>query len=279
MVIFKKVIDIQSFISDLKARGEVISFIPTMGALHKGHIFLVENARKAGGMTVASIFVNPTQFNDKEDFKHYPISVEADIDMLTEAGCDILFLPDVSEVYPNGTENMPTYDFGYLEAILEGAHRPGHFKGVGQVVARLLDIVRPDRLYMGQKDYQQCMVIKDLLRQTNSSTQMVVSPTVREDDGLAMSSRNRRLNELQREVAGVIYQCLVSIVAKKGGDFAVVKKECEDILRAKGYDPEYIELADADTLQLNNSYTNGKQVALIAAKLGSIRLIDNMLIE
>ncbi len=279
MVIFKKVIDIQSFISDLKARGEVISFIPTMGALHKGHIFLVENARKAGGITVASIFVNPTQFNDKEDFKHYPISVEADIDMLTEAGCDILFLPDVSEVYPNGTENMPTYDFGYLETILEGAHRPGHFKGVGQVVARLLDIVKPDRLYMGQKDYQQCMVIKDLLRQTNSSTQMVVSPTVREDDGLAMSSRNRRLNELQREVAGVIYQCLVSIVAKKGSDFTVVKKECEDILKAKGFDPEYIELADADTLHLNNSYTNGRQVALIAAKLGSIRLIDNMLIE
>src|SRR5688572_24456831 len=151
MVIFKKVIDLQQYIAGQRAKGRQIGFIPTMGALHAGHTSLVQKARMDGTFTVCSIFVNPTQFNDKEDFAKYPISTDADTAMLIEACCDALFLPSVDEVYPNGIENMPAFDFGYLETVLEGAQRPGHFKGVGQVVARLLDIVQPDRLYMGQK--------------------------------------------------------------------------------------------------------------------------------
>jgi pantoate--beta-alanine ligase len=282
MVIFKKVADIQPYIAQQKALGRSIGFVPTMGALHAGHRSLVEKAKAEGTLVVASIFVNPTQFNDKEDFVKYPVTTEADVAMLIDAGCDVLLLPSVDEMYPGGTENMPVFDFGYLETVLEGAQRPGHFKGVGQVVARLLDIVKPSRLYMGQKDYQQCMVVKNLLQQLpgGQDIEMVICPIMREADGLAMSSRNRRLTETQRAVAGIIYQCLVSILSKNGNsDFAIVQRECEELLRDKGFDPEYISLADAATLQLLDNYSSGKEmVALVAARLGNVRLIDNMLL-
>ncbi len=281
MVIFKKIVDLEQYIATEKAAGRQIGFIPTMGALHSGHTSLVQKAKAGSTLAVCSIFVNPSQFNDKDDFAKYPVSTNADIAMLIEAGCDVLFLPSVDEVYPKGVENMPVFDFGYLETVLEGAQRPGHFKGVGQVVARLLDIVKPDRLYMGQKDYQQCMVITNLLAQTNSTIQMEVCPIMREPDGLAMSSRNRRLTEPQRAIAGLLYQCLVSINTKQGeGNFAVVQKECNDLMVAKGFEPEYVSLADADTLELLDNYQPGRRmVALIAAKIGSIRLIDNMLLQ
>ncbi|MBS1773649.1 MAG: pantoate--beta-alanine ligase [Bacteroidetes bacterium] len=281
MIIFKKVVDIQQYIKNKVDEGAQIGFVPTMGALHEGHISLICKAKQEARVVVTSIFVNPTQFNDKEDFEKYPVSIEQDMAMLIDADCDVLFIPSVSEMYPNGTDNMPAYDFGYLETVLEGTQRPGHFKGVGQVVARLLDIVNPHYLYMGQKDYQQCMVVGNLLKQLNSSIRMVICPTERDDDGLAMSSRNRRLTEPQRAIAGLLYQCLVSIQAKKDdGSFDIVKKECEDLLKAKGFNTEYISLADAETLELLNEYNNNrKMVALIAAKIGVIRLIDNLLLN
>lgn len=280
MVIFKKLADIQQYIATERAIRRQVGFVPTMGALHDGHASLVRQAREGADIVVASIFINPTQFNDKTDFEKYPISVEADIMMLIEAGCDVLFLPNVEEMYPNGTNSMPSYNFGYLDTVLEGEKRPGHFKGVGQVVARLLDIIKPDKLFMGQKDYQQCMVVKNLLQQLGSPVDMVICPTKREADGLAMSSRNRRLTELQRALAGVIYQCLVSISTKQAeGNFALVQKECADLMAAKGFEVEYIALADANDLTLLDNYdTNRPMVALIAAKLGDIRLIDNMLL-
>lgn len=281
MVIFKKIIDIQQYIASKRHQNRLIGFVPTMGALHSGHISLVQKAKNDSTIAVCSIFVNPTQFNDKEDFAKYPVSTEADIAMLIDAGCDILFLPDVNEMYPQGPNTMPAYDFGYLETVLEGAQRPGHFRGVGQVVARLLDIVIPDKLYMGQKDYQQCMVVANLLKQLHSPAEMVICPTQREPDGLAMSSRNRRLTEPQRALAVLIYQCLVSICTKQeGGNFNIVRKECTDILTAKGFEPEYVSLADANTLELLNEYdSTRKMVALIAARIGNIRLIDNMLLN
>lgn len=280
MIIFKQVADIQAYLAGKRKEGLNIGFVPTMGALHEGHITLLQQAKTGSSLTVASIFVNPTQFNDKEDFKNYPISVEQDVRMLTEAGCDVLFLPQVEEMYPGGEAKMPVFEFGYLESVLEGSHRPGHFKGVGQVVARLLDIVKPDKLFMGQKDYQQCMVIKKLLSLLDSHIELVICPTMREPDGLAMSSRNRRLTEPQRAVAGLIYQCLVSIQAKKElGEFEVVRMECADLMQAKGLTPEYIALADADTLELLDDYHGDRNmVALIAVKLGNIRLIDNMVL-
>ena len=288
MVIFKKINDIQQFIADKRAGGASIGFIPTMGALHNGHISLVAQARKKGDFTVCSIFLNPTQFNNPEDLSKYPVSTDADILLLINAGCDVLFLPDTEEMYPGGSENIASYDFGALETILEGAKRPGHFKGVGQIVGRLLEIVRPDIMYLGQKDYQQVMIItrlKDLMPKTadgfNPATIRIERcPTMREPDGLAMSSRNRRLTEPQRTLAGVLYQCLVSIQAKQyNTSFSVVCKECEDILTAKGFVIDYIALADARNLDLLDNYSrNVPMVALIAASIGKIRLIDNLLL-
>lgn len=260
-----------------------IGFVPTMGALHDGHRSLVKKAVDSKDFVVCSIFVNPTQFNDKTDFEKYPVTPDADILLLTQAGCHVLFLPDVQEMYPDGTGKGNDFDFGYLDTVLEGAHRPGHFKGVGQVVARLLNIVQPDRLYMGQKDYQQCMVVRSLLGQMNISdkTELIICPTLREPDGLAMSSRNTRLTEPQRALAVVIYQCLVSIQGKvNDGNFDIVQKECLDILKDKGFEPEYVALADARDLALLDNYDTAKpMVALIAAKLGQVRLIDNLLVN
>lgn len=280
MVIFRKADDVQQY---LAKAAQPIGYIPTMGALHAGHTSLIRQARKDGRLTVCSIFVNPTQFNDPEDFRLYPVTTDADIALLLEAGCDVLFLPDEQAVYPFGTVMATAYSFGSLEDMLEGAHRPGHFRGVGQVVGRLLEIMQPHYLYMGQKDYQQCMVIKKLIEAMGleGKTELIICPTVREEDGLAMSSRNRRLTEPQRTLASVIYQCLISIQSKAGIlPFSLVQKECLDLLRQKGFDPEYVELADADSLEPLSDYDSSRNmVALIAAKLGKVRLIDNMLIE
>jgi len=280
MIIFKKIPDIKKYLSEQKAAGANTGFIPTMGALHAGHLSLIERATTDGMLTVCSIFLNPTQFNDKKDFEKYPVSTEDDIELLLKAGCNVLFLPSVDEIYPGGESTVKTYDFGYLDTILEGANRPGHFKGVGQVVARLLEIVQPQNLYLGQKDYQQCMVIRKLIGMMGEDVQVVICPTKREADGLAMSSRNRRLTEPQRAIAAVIYQCLVSIESKQyTSSFEMVRKQCEDLLAAKGFVPEYVALADAKDLKLLEEYSGETpMVALIAAKIGEIRLIDNILL-
>ena len=280
MVIFKNINDIKKYISLKKDEGCSVGFIPTMGALHAGHISLVQKSKQDNMLSVCSIFVNPTQFNDKKDLEKYPVSTEADIEMLLTAGCEVLFLPAVSEIYPDGEAHFKTYDFGYLDTVLEGAQRPGHFRGVGQVVARLLEIVEPASLYLGQKDYQQCMVLKKLIELMGLATKLIICPTMREADGLAMSSRNRRLTDPQRVIAGVIYQCLVSIQSKQqNGRFEIVRKECEELLAAKGFAPEYVALADARDLTLLDDYKKDTpMVALIAAKIGEIRLIDNILV-
>ncbi|HSR39587.1 MAG TPA: pantoate--beta-alanine ligase, partial [Phnomibacter sp.] len=185
-----------------------IAFVPTMGALHAGHIELIKAARSRAGLVVASIFVNPTQFNDRSDFAKYPKSIEQDINMLEAAGTDLLFLPDTGVIYPAGTGHLPHYPLGSLETVFEGAHRPGHFQGVCQVVHRLLEIVQPGQLFMGQKDYQQCMVVANLLEQTNLPVQLQIVPTIRETSGLAMSSRNRRLDVAQLKIATAIFETL-----------------------------------------------------------------------
>jgi len=280
MVLFKKIKELQAWLKGRQAQGEKTGFVPTMGALHAGHRALVAQSAADGLHTVCSIFVNPSQFNDPEDFRQYPVTPGADLSLLADAGCHVVFMPETAEIYPDGTAQAQHFDFGYLETILEGAQRPGHFKGVGQVVHRLLEIVQPDVLYMGQKDYQQCMVIRSLLQQTGKADRISlrILPTVREGDGLAMSSRNRRLTEPQRNVAGTIYQCLVSAAAKQGTTpFRIVEKECRELLQEKGFTPEYIALADARDLHLLEDYSPGTpMVVLIAARLGQVRLIDNM---
>lgn len=279
MIVFKLRADLRQYLSEQQQQGSRIGFIPTMGALHQGHISLIARAKEEGTLPVCSIFVNPAQFNDKQDFEKYPSTIADDIALLDNAGCAVLFLPSVAEIYPDGADKAKAYDFGSLESVFEGAMRPGHFTGVGKVMAILLDIVRPDALFMGSKDYQQCLVVKDLCRQMGMAVQFVACPTRREPDGLAMSSRNRRLTEPQRARAGIIYQCLVSIQGKSldGTAFSTVQKECNDLLKAKGFEPEYVSIADADTLEIITDYDRSRNViALIAAKTGGIRLIDNM---
>ncbi len=279
MVIFKHVVDLRKYMSALRTKSAKVGFVPTMGALHEGHVSLIRKAKTDDTFVICSIFINPTQFNDKSDFEKYPVTTEDDIEMLINAGCDVLFLPSVDEMYPGGATTVRGYDFGFLEQTLEGVQRPGHFHGVGQVVGRLLEIVEPHYLYLGQKDYQQCMVITMLVDLMGlKGLNVVICPTVREQDGLAMSSRNRRLTETQRSRAGVIYQCLVSIESKReSSHFSIVQKECMDLLSTKGFEVEYVALAEADTLQPADDYLKDKaMVALIAAKIGGIRLIDNL---
>ena len=283
MILFKKAIDLRNYLDIQHKQGKKYGFVPTMGALHEGHISLLDNSKKADEITVCSIFVNPTQFNDPADFEKYPITLEKDIAMLETAGCDILFLPSVAEMYPKGTNALMHYDLGYLETILEGRYRPGHFQGVCMIVHRLLEIVKPDNLYIGQKDYQQCMVIKKLIELIGYSEliKLNISPTLRNTDGLAMSSRNMRLNEEERKKATAIYQTLFFIKNKlDNGSLLQLKEQGTVMLTEKGFKVDYVEIADAGTLQPAD-YWDGQQklVALAAAHLNQVRLIDNILLN
>lgn len=281
MIIFKKAADIGIFLQQKRQNNPKTGFVPTMGALHQGHISLIESACSENDVVVCSIFVNPTQFNDPKDFQNYPITIENDIDLLEKAGCDALFLPAVEEMYPAGLENKKTYALGYLETVLEGRYRPGHFQGVCQVVHRLLTIVPADRLYLGQKDFQQCMVIRKMIELENLPIETVICPTLRETDGLAMSSRNMRLDKEAREKAVEISRTLLHIKSSlKAGDLSELKTAAVEQLNRTGFKTDYVEIADADTLELIGRW-DGKQklVALCAAFLGEVRLIDNMLLQ
>jgi len=278
MILFKNPAQLVKHLQMQKQKGISIGFVPTMGALHSGHLSLIEQSKKNTGLTVCSIFVNPTQFNNAIDFQKYPVTIEKDIYLLEKNGTDILFLPSVKEIYPDGTKNLEHYDLGYLEIILEGKYRPGHFQGVCQVMNRLLKIVQPDFLFMGLKDYQQCMVVKKLLRIMQSDTKFIACPTLRENDGLAMSSRNTRLNDDERKNASGIYEALQYLKQNiKQGNLHHFIQEAKSILEKKYFIIDYVEIADAGTLQLIEDW-NGSQkiVALIAAFQHEIRLIDNM---
>ncbi len=279
MILVKKTLELQEHIRFFRHREKHIGFVPTMGALHKGHITLIEKAKHENDCCVCSIFVNPTQFNNPNDLLLYPVTLESDIDHCEKAGCDILFLPAVPEMYPPG-ETPVHYELGNLETILEGEYRPGHFQGVCMIVDKLLAAVTPDSLYLGRKDYQQCMVIKKMMEERNYTTAVRICETVREPDGLAMSSRNRRLNPMDRETAAKISACLLMMKEQfPGGNLQEIKKRATKFLEKHGYTVDYTEIADAETLELM-SERNGerKAVALVAAYLNGIRLIDNMLV-
>ncbi len=280
MLIIKKAGPLAAILDGRRRNGSSIGFVPTMGALHPGHLSLVEAARLQNQVIVASIFVNPAQFNDPADFEKYPVTIEKDIEMLAHAGCDLLFLPTVAEIYPGGWKNDQHYDLGFLETVFEGPFRPGHFQGVCQVMERLLRMVTPDHLYMGQKDYQQCMVVARLLEGMHSACVLHTCPTLREKDGLAMSSRNIRLNPADRKSATAIFEALHFIKANLvQGDLAPLLVNAKDILIRHGFRIDYLDIADARSLAPVERW-NGEQslVALAAAFMHDVRLIDNMLI-
>ena len=279
MIIFHKANDIINHLSIVKNKGKSIGFVPTMGALHNGHISLIKNAIIQVDIVVCSIFINPTQFNDPGDFDKYPKTFEQDIYQLEKAGCTILFLPTTNEMYPQGFENDIYFDLGYIETILDGKYRKGHFQGVCQVVHKLLNIVLPDSIFLGQKDFQQCMVLKKMAEEYFPALQIVICPTLREDDGLAMSSRNVRLSSEQRKVAARLYATLQMIKQTiVPGNLDGLKSNAVQHLTSLGFKVDYIEVANSTTLQLVHNWDGKEQIViLVAAFLNEVRLIDNLL--
>lgn len=278
MEIFKEIVSLKAFLS--QKRGSVpIGLVPTMGALHAGHLSLIEASKKENGLTVCSIFVNPAQFNNPKDLEKYPRTLERDVEMLKMAGCDVVFAPEAKEMY----EVEPTikFDFGDLDKILEGKYRPGHFSGVALVVAKFFNIVQPTVAYFGQKDFQQFKIIQRLVTELKFDLQLKPMPILREPDGLAMSSRNMRLNEDERKKATVLFQSLAEAnkLLRNGLPLSevkeAVKRKCESIEAVR---LEYFELASIENLKSLESVTD-KAILLIAAYVGEVRLIDNLLLN
>lgn len=281
MILFKNSSDLRTFLeNNREIKGLKTGFVPTMGALHEGHTSLIRASQAEDGLTICSIFVNPYQFNDRKDFEKYPVDTERDILLLEKAGTDMLFLPSVDEIFPQG-KSLEKYEIGYLETVLEGRYRPGHYQGVCQVMSRLLTLINPHHLFMGQKDFQQCLVVKQLISQLKLNVQFHTVPTTRAPDGLALSSRNSRLSPEQRIQAAAISVTLGDIRNEfRGGDPAPVLHIAHEKLEEAGFKTDYIAIARAKDLRPLISW-DGKEkaVALIAAFLGEVRLIDNMLLN
>ena len=276
MEIFESPITISQALQRYRARRVTIGFVPTMGALHPGHMSLVEQCRKNNGITVVSIFVNPTQFNDKSDFANYPRRLEEDLYQLESVGCDFVFAPSVKEMYPE--EDKRIFDFGMLDKVMEGAYRPGHFNGVAQIVSKLFDVVQPKKAYFGEKDFQQLVIIRRLIEMTNHPVQIVGCPIVREADGLAMSSRNMRLTPEQRQHASVIARTLFACKEKTGVmSLDELKKwVVEQIDSTPCMQTEYFDVIHRSTLQTATQYQADTLQGCIAVRVGIVRLIDNI---
>ncbi len=280
MISFKTSKPLSQYLDLQRAAGRRIGFVPTMGALHPGHLSLIDLAKAQNRVCVCSIFINPTQFTNQKDFEHYPVTVEKDIQELLKQGCHALFLPNHLEIYPPGYQAR-RYDLGSLENILEGHFRPGHFQGVCQVVDRLLEIIEPDDIFLGQKDFQQCLVIDRLLQITgrSSRTNIVIAPIVREPGGLAMSSRNTRLNEDEFTTAKAISEALYYMKEHALVEpVAELETHAHHYLLGKGLSVDYVTVADAGTLAKTTSLDK-PAIALIAVTVGKVRLIDNMLLN
>ncbi len=278
MIIFTKISQINKFLTGIAQKGSSIGFVPTMGALHEGHLTLIRKANDENDVSVCSIFVNPTQFNNPEDLKKYPRLIEKDILLLEKSGCDVLFYPNADEMYAKD-EGLLNVDLLGIDKRLEGEHRPGHFKGVATIVKKLFDAVAPHKAYFGQKDYQQVLVVKTMVKQLNVPIEIIAVPTVREESGLAMSSRNLRLTDEERENAAEIYRVLVwakeHLTTLEAGEIEKVGGEM--LAKIPGAAVEYFELADGETLVPLVEYSTGKKVvALTAVQVGAVRLIDNM---
>lgn len=281
MLIFKKVIDLKIYLDSLRKKQQSIGFVPTMGALHQGHLSLIKQSKSETDCTVCSIFVNPTQFGDAEDLEKYPRTTGRDIDLLTGANTDVLFLPSVDEIYPKDLRVEAPFDFGALATTMEGKYRIGHFDGVAQVVNRLLNIVEPNALFMGQKDYQQQAIIANMLQQLKSPIRLVTCPTMRENDGLAMSSRNMRLTEKERQLAVRISQALFQVQEDATVlTLAETKAKALAHLDIPAFNLDYFEIADGKTLQLIEDWGDAETVVACAAVyLGAVRLIDNVIVK
>jgi pantoate--beta-alanine ligase len=281
MEIFKQIAPLRTFLDRVRKSEKSIGLVPTMGALHRGHISLIQTAKSQNAVTVATIYVNPTQFNNPNDLQKYPKTPEMDMEMLQEAGCDVVFIPEDPEMYAE--KPLLKFDFGHLDKVMEGKFRPGHFSGVALVVSKFFNIVQPKRAYFGQKDWQQFAVIRQLVGELKFNIELYSVPILRETDGLAMSSRNLRLSHAQRSNAVVFHQALV--MAKNaltaGRDLETVKKAVFDMVNSKPeIRLEYFELADSRNLTILDTVDKGVlPILCIAGFAGEIRLIDNMFLD
>ena len=278
MYLFRRSADLQKWLQTVRGHHRTIGFVPTMGALH---LALLRNSLPVDSSIICSIFVNPTQFNDAADLKKYPRTPARDIELLALNGCDALFMPTLEEVYPQNVDTSVAIELGQLDRVMEGKFRPGHFGGVVQVVHRLLELVQPDRLYMGQKDFQQLTIIREMIRQLKLPVELIMVDIEREADGLAMSSRNVQLNRRYRQIAPVIYQTLQRVrnnrEEKRVPEW---KKWAIRHLEEAGLRPEYCELVDGDTLQPVAFFSDSDYVvACAAAWAGNVRLIDNVIVK
>lgn len=275
--VFNYITDIQKFLKSEREKGHSVGLVPTMGALHEGHLSLVRRAEKENDIVVASVFVNPVQFNNSTDFEKYPRTPERDIEMLQNAGCDAVLVPSEKEMYPVPVTDK--YDFGDLERVMEGVCRPGHFNGVAIVVRKLFEIVMPDRAYFGEKDFQQQAIIRKLVADLSLNLTIVPCDIVREKDGLAMSSRNMRLTPEERAVAPMIYKVLSEVAALKNSlsPDEMKKSALEKYADIKDFDIEYVEITDETNLKSIKSWDNCKNARIfVALQLGQVRLIDNL---
>jgi len=274
---FKTVAELRRRVSEWRSQGQRVGFVPTMGNLHAGHFALVELARQHSDKVVASIFVNPTQFGPNEDYARYPRTPDSDIAGLAAKDCDALLLPSVEEMYPFGTIGCVQMHVPGITDILDGAHRPGHFNGVAQVVARLFNMVQPDAAVFGRKDYQQLQVIRYMATEMSFPIAIIPAPTLREPDGLAMSSRNQYLQGDERQTATFIYQTLQFMREQRGHGFPIdaIEAEAEQRLTMAGFTVDYAEIRRSDLMRAKSPEEPGL-LALIAARLGRTRLIDNL---
>jgi pantoate--beta-alanine ligase len=280
MEIIDDIPTIKSKVKSYKTNNLSLGLVPTMGALHKGHLSLIRKSREENDITCCSIYVNPTQFNNPQDLKKYPRPIDKDILLLQENGCDVVFIPKDEEVYPN----LPSikFNFGKLETVMEGKFRPGHFNGVGIIVSKLFNIIKPDAAYFGQKDLQQFLIIKQMVKDLSFDLELKSVPIERDADGLALSSRNVRLNEEQRSIAPKLYEALLigKDLLLKGATIAVAKEKVSDYLKPyHAIQLEYFEVSDGENLESIEKIDKNRPVALcIAAFVGDVRLIDNLLL-
>lgn len=277
MKVFNFIVDIQRFVEEKHNLGLKIGFVPTMGALHEGHLSLINRAKKENDIVVCSVFVNPIQFNNPADLEKYPRTPERDIEKLQNAGCDAVLMPSVDEMYPEKIEEH--YDFGDLERVMEGACRPGHFNGVAIVVRRLFEIVNPDKAYFGEKDFQQLAIIKKMVSDLNMGLEIVPCSIIREDDGLAMSSRNVRLNTEERAIAPQIFATLKDAISKKDSMTPAEMKEyaIAKYSEIKEFDVEYVQITDEINLKSIDNWNECEHARIfVALQLGPVRLIDNV---
>ncbi len=284
MQVISDIKEAQSLCQKWRDEGESISFVPTMGCLHDGHLSLIDKAKSLADHVVVSIFVNPLQFDDIDDLLKYPRTLDDDRSKLAEVGVSLIFIPEANSLYPEGEDNVEQVELGEITSILEGAHRPGHFAGVATVVKRLFEIIRPNFAIFGDKDFQQLMVVKQLVKKFSLDINIIGMPIFRENDGLAMSSRNIRLSKSERKKSPEIYRQLESVKSAikaishpNLADFAEIEQSTSENLIAAGFTPEYVAIRQVDTLLPAKNHDSAL-VILVAAKIGKIRLIDNILV-